>query len=88
VIGFIDRNSPIGQDYLAHQHESVFYRDASFYSAAEVEDLLRAAGFHIEGWGQTLSQPLAGITHIEALRPGRGTGAFLVVAATRDDAAA
>ena len=51
-------------------------------------DLLRAAGFHIEGWGQTLSQPLAGITHIEALRPGRGTGAFLVVAATRDDAAA
>lgn len=85
VIGFVDRDSPIGQDYLAHQHESVFYRDASFYSAAEVEDLLRAAGFRIEGWGQTLSRPLAEITQIEALQTGRGRGAFLVVAAAKGD---
>lgn len=40
VVGFIDRDSPIGRDYLARQAESVFYRDARFHSALDVEQLL------------------------------------------------
>jgi ubiquinone/menaquinone biosynthesis C-methylase UbiE len=32
VIGFIDRESALGQDYLAHQDESVFYCEATVYS--------------------------------------------------------
>ena len=31
VIGFIDRESALGQEYLAHQAESVFYCEAKFY---------------------------------------------------------
>lgn len=83
VIGFIDRNSAIGQHYLDHQSESVFYREATFFSADEVEQLLRQRGFSISGWGQTLSQPLPETREIEALRSGRGQCAFVVVAATR-----
>ena len=84
VIGFIDRDSGLGQDYLAHQAESVFYREATFYSADEVARLLLKAGFSINDWGQTLAHPLPETREIEALRAGRGQCAFVVVAATRE----
>ena len=79
VIGLIDRESPLGQDYLAHQAENVFYREATFYSAEDVERLLGRAGFAISAWGQTLSRPLARIRDVEPLQPGRGRCAFVVV---------
>ncbi len=82
VIGFIDRDSALGRTYLARQHESVFYREATFLSAGEVEKLLAAAGFTIDAWGQTLSRPLAETLEIEPLRPGHGQCAFAVVSAT------
>lgn len=83
VIGFIDRESALGQDYLAHQFENVFYREATFYSADEVARLLADNGFAISSWGQTLALPLAETRNIEPLRPGRGQCAFVVVAANR-----
>ncbi|HUW27184.1 MAG TPA: class I SAM-dependent methyltransferase [Sulfuriferula sp.] len=84
VIGFIDRESTLGQDYLVHQAESVFYREATFYSADEVARLLVEAGFVIHAWGQTLAHPLPETREIEPLRPGRGQCAFVVVAATME----
>jgi len=84
VIGFIDRESALGQDYLAHQAESVFYREATFYSAGEVSRLLLETGFSIDVWGQTLAHPLPETREIESLRAGRGQCAFVVVAATRE----
>jgi ubiquinone/menaquinone biosynthesis C-methylase UbiE len=83
VVGFIDRETPLGQEYLAHQSESVFYRQAVFYSAPEVERLLRDSGFAVTDWGQTLFHTLPQIREIEPLRPGRGQGSFVVVAADR-----
>lgn len=79
VVGFIDRDSCMGQGYLARQSESVFYREASFYSAAEVGEMLKVCGFPELEWVQTLSTPLSGIREIEPCRPGHGTGAFVVV---------
>ncbi|MFC1491514.1 class I SAM-dependent methyltransferase [Nitrospinota bacterium] len=83
VIGFIDRDSAIGQFYLAHQAENVFYKEATFHSAAEVENLLTGAGFHSLVWVQTLSAPLEESREIEPLQPGHGRGSFVVVKATR-----
>jgi ubiquinone/menaquinone biosynthesis C-methylase UbiE len=83
VIGFIDRTSGLGQHYLVHQAENVFYRDATFFSAAEVEHLLRAAGFREPVWVQTLSKPLEETRDIEPLRAGYGQGAFVAVRARR-----
>lgn len=83
VIGFIDRDSPLGRGYLAHQAESVFYREATFYSAGDVERLLGEAGFTIRAWGQTLSRSLAETREIEPLQPGRGRCSFVVVSACK-----
>jgi SAM-dependent methyltransferase len=79
VIGFIDRTSDLGQDYLAHQAENVFYRDATFFSATEVEQLLVDTGFTEPVWVQTLARTLGESREIEPLRVGYGQGAFVVV---------
>ncbi|WP_303902661.1 hypothetical protein [Thiohalomonas denitrificans] len=81
VIGLIDRESPLGQEYLAHQSENVFYREATFFSAAEVDALLRKAGFTDFAWLQTLTTPLSQVREIEPVRAGTGRGAFLAVRA-------
>ena len=83
VIGFIDRTSDLGQHYLTHQAENVFYREATFFSADEVEQLLRDTGFPEPVWVQTLSKPMEEIREIEPLRTGRGEGAFVVVKTCR-----
>lgn len=84
VIGFIDRHSKLGQDYDAKRGESMFYRDARFFSAGEVEGLLMEAGFQVKAWGQTLTRPVAHSRDIEPAQPGHGDGAFVVVMAGND----
>ena len=83
VIGFIDRTSALGQHYLAHQAANVFYREATFYSADEVDRLLTDTGFTRPVWVQTLSKTLDEIREIEPVRTGYGYGAFVVVKVTR-----
>ncbi len=79
VVGFIDRESALGRKYLARQAENVFYREATFYSATEVERLRCDCGFPCQVWVQTLSGLLPETGEIEPLRAGCGTGAFVVV---------
>ena len=83
VIGLIDRISDLGQHYLKHQAENIFYRDATFFSAAEVEELLNDAGFREAVWVQTLSKTLEETDDIEPVCAGYGQGAFVVVGARR-----
>jgi ubiquinone/menaquinone biosynthesis C-methylase UbiE len=85
VLGFIDRDSPLGQDYLSRRSESVFYRDATFYQARDVESLLVGGGFGRLSWVQTLFEPPGDSHRIEETRPGFGEGSFVVVRATRAD---
>lgn len=79
VIGLIDRESELGVFYEKHKAESVFYRDATFFSATEVECLLNDHGFVLEAQAQTLFRPLGETTDIEPTVPGRGKGAFVVM---------
>ena len=83
IIGFVDRTSALGKQYLAYQDQSVFYREARFYSASEVERLLGDTGFIDLAWGQTLAKPLNEIQEIEPLADGHGIGGFVVVRAVR-----
>ena len=83
VIGFIDRESELGRQYEARRTESVFYREARFHSAVETERVVGEGGFGIEDWGQTLAGSKSVNGEIEPLRPGRGQGGFVVVAARR-----
>jgi len=83
VIGFIDRASDLGKIYLAQQAENIFYREASFFSAPDVERLLCDSGFVEPVWVQTLSKPLKEMREVESLQPGYGHGGFVAVAAKR-----
>ena len=83
VLGFIDRASALGQDYLARQASHLFYQEATFYSTAEVDALLHEAGFTDLLWAQTVTVPLDQMREIEPLHAGSGTGAFVVVRAVR-----
>ena len=78
VIGFVDRESALGQEYSAHRAENVFYRSATFYSAREVSALLRATGFGSLLFRQTIFAPLAAITALQPSRSGHGAGSFVV----------
>jgi SAM-dependent methyltransferase len=83
VIGFVDRESPLGRDYEAHRAENVFYREATFLSALEVAEHLHRAGLLRLDFRQTLFTPLADVTSPQASRPGYGAGSFVVVRAQR-----
>jgi SAM-dependent methyltransferase len=82
VVGLVDRDSPLGREYVERQADSVFNRDATFYSAADIESLLTATGFRNPVWVQTLFEPHA-TTAIKQAQPGHGSGSFVVVRAIR-----
>ena len=76
-MGFVDKDSELGRQYLERRHESAFYKDASFYSTDEVCRHLLAAGFGDPDYRQALipGQPPG------LIREGFGQGAFIVVRA-------
>jgi SAM-dependent methyltransferase len=84
VVGFIDRESHLGREYLDHQAENVFYRHATFFDAAEVAALLQEAGFHDVRWAQTLYERLSEVREVAPLRGDTGEGAFLVVRGAKE----
>lgn len=48
IVGFVDRESKLGRDYSSKRNQSVFYKDATFFSAQEVVKYLTDAGFSDE----------------------------------------
>jgi len=83
IIGFIDKNSPLGKLYLKHRNESAFYRIATFYSVDEVINHLNRAGFRDFSFSQTIFHPLKEIEGVEPVKSGYGEGSFVVVRARK-----
>lgn len=83
VIGYVDRESPLGRVYQAHQDENPFYREATFVSTAELVEALEAAGFAEFEFVQTIYRPLEEIDGLEPVEPGSGEGSFVGIRATR-----
>ncbi|WP_297468501.1 class I SAM-dependent methyltransferase [Thermococcus sp.] len=83
IIGFVDKNSPIGRHYAEHKEESVFYRDARFFSTEELLELLKRVGFRKFEIVQTLFHRLDEIKEIEPVKPGYGEGSFVVIKAVK-----
>lgn len=79
LIGFIDKESPVGKLYRKYQQESVFYRDAIFYSVDEVVEELINTGFSHFEFSQTIFHPLDKIKKIEPIKEGYGEGSFVVI---------
>ncbi len=79
VIGFVDRESQLGRDYEARRASSVFYRDAHFFSTADVADLLTRAGFEDLTYRQTLFTHPSLMEGPNEVREGYGEGSFVVI---------
>jgi SAM-dependent methyltransferase len=83
IIGFIDRESPLGKEYLKHKEENVFYREATFYSVPEILSFLK--DFRHVSALQTIFRPLDSIDSIEPVLEGYGKGSFVVIRAITEE---
>ena len=83
VIGYIDKNSPLGQRYLEMKEENPFYREAVFVSTEELVAALEAAGFTEFEFVQTIYHWLDEIDGLEPIEEGYGDGSFVGIKATR-----
>jgi len=77
VVGLVDRESRLGQCYEERREQSRFYREATFYSTAEILDYMKKAGFENFETCQTLIEDDQAFT--EQVLPGTGRGAFVVI---------
>lgn len=83
IIGFIDKNNPLGIYYQQHKSESAFYKDATFYSVDEVISYLKKTGFINLKFAQTIFHRLSEIKNLEPIQTGYGKGSFVVVKALK-----
>ena len=81
VVGFIDRDSPLGKQYAARKDRDPFYRHARFYSVEEVSCQLQQAGFSEPIVSQTIFCSSGSIAEKQPVGPGHGEGSFLVLKA-------
>lgn len=78
IVGFVDRETPLGRRYQRHKEQSRFYKTAHFFSAQEVATLLNKTGFgDCEAvqtlFGKELKYMKGGP------KPGYGEGAFVAI---------
>jgi SAM-dependent methyltransferase len=83
VIGFVDRDSPLGKAYQIRKDKSAFYQHATLYATKDIVAALEKAGFGSLEWRQTLFQPLETMSEVEPVKKGYGQGSFVVVRAEK-----
>jgi SAM-dependent methyltransferase len=83
IIGFVDKNSPVGKIYLENREQSLFYKDAIFYNTREIYRYLRKTGFKIDMTWQTVFGSLNDIVEDQKPRKGYGKGSFVVIRARK-----
>jgi SAM-dependent methyltransferase len=83
LIGFVDRESLLGLEYLKRKDESAFYKDATIYSVDEITAHLKRAGFADFVFRQTLFKPLGAMVEVDPVKDGYGEGSFVVVRGTK-----
>lgn len=77
IIGFIDRESEVGQTYQQYKNESPFYSIATFYSVDEIISYLKKTGFRDFEFVQTIFRNLSEIKEPEPVKTGYGEGSFV-----------
>jgi hypothetical protein len=71
----VDKDSELGGYYAAKRERSKFYKDATFFSAKNVLELLKKVGFRVEKINQTLIPGDLQRTILD----GFGKGAFVAI---------
>ncbi|MEF8808695.1 class I SAM-dependent methyltransferase [Natronomonas sp.] len=83
VIGYIDKDSPVGQIYQENKEQNPFYREATFVTTEELLEALEAAGFTDFEFVQTIYQWIDELDGPEPVEEGYGEGSFVGIKASR-----
>lgn len=83
ILGFVDRESPVGQLYQSIKEKNVFYKDAVFYSTKEVYKYLEDNNFRIIETYQTIFCQPDEIKEVQKAEDGYGSGSFVVIKAKK-----
>jgi ubiquinone/menaquinone biosynthesis C-methylase UbiE len=77
VIGYIDKESPVGRQYQANKAENPFYRDATFVATDELLECLERVGFAEFEFVQTIFEHPTELSEPDRVEDGRGEGSFV-----------
>ena len=83
IIGFVDKDSPIGKFYFSHKEESIFYKKATFFGTEEIYGVLKETGFKISNTFQTVFGKIGEINKVQDVLTGYGQGSFVVIKAQK-----
>ncbi len=83
IVGFIEKNSVIGKYYEQRKPESLFYRQANFYTVKHISSMLNQLKFNNLQYSQTLFHALDDIKEFEPAKPGYGEGSFILIKAIK-----
>lgn len=79
VVGFVDKESPLGKLYQHKRGQSVFYKEARFYSVQELLDYMKKAGFSDFVIKETLFGESLDIPEVQPVEDWSGRGSFVVI---------
>ncbi len=86
VIGLVDKDSPLGKRYQEKRKDSKFYKEATFYSCQQVQELLAKTGFKLSQTIQTLLPQHLNRNVVpkgKDIVPGCGNGSFVAISAIK-----
>ena len=81
ILGYIDKDSPVGQIYQEKKAENPFYQEAVFLSTAQLVDALEAVGFSTFEFVQTIYRWPGELDEVEPVNEGYGEGSFVGIKA-------
>jgi ubiquinone/menaquinone biosynthesis C-methylase UbiE len=84
IIGFVDKDSPIGKIYLQNKEKSLFYKEATFFGTEELISILKETNFTVIKTYQTVFGLLSEIKEEQKVSEGYGEGSFVVIKAKKD----
>jgi ubiquinone/menaquinone biosynthesis C-methylase UbiE len=80
IVAIVDKESELGRLYLERQSNSVFYKNARFFSSEEVVELFNKIGIQfVESFQVLFDMDIKNLNYIQKPEPGFGIGAFVVL---------
>ena len=84
VIGFVDKDSPIGRSYLVDKEKSIFYKEASFFGTEYILNILNDTGFNINNIYQTVFGKSDQVNTVQYVLDNYREGSFIVIKARKN----
>ncbi|MEJ1222487.1 class I SAM-dependent methyltransferase [Sediminicola sp. 1XM1-17] len=83
IVGFLDKDRSIAQQYENKRHRSTFFRYANYYTVDHLTKTLKTTGFRNLEYNQTLFGELESIQEVQQPKKGHGEGSFVVIKADK-----